>query len=469
MSTLRAILELQGSLDTAVIVSGDSRVAEIADQFLPGTSDNMGWYREIDDFLFPPGDVRPLANPVRALNELASDWNDDELRIRPTIPESSRLIYGLGAVIHLVKTAPPEVALGFPDPTAEEGFADTLALVLSLTGPGDPVSTRADIRLHIDDVINAFTAFNGFGDWEELTQKLIKLNALTVQAASIPLCRAVVVRVNGIESVVVDADISTDEVSLNQLKAVVDPRNWHYDYPHLFCSMQYRNLRPDGWRRVLERVGICGYSPLILQTMLKFYKSTVNGPDSYEARLDYDLNDPVPDPEGDGKITVDRGFINMWCTNEVGPGQPGVRVRIRKVAHINGLSPYAMAKYVCILGYAYVAMEMLFGPAANPNTSLTWAPWEDDPDEKPTDGPGAGEYGSKPGQSSNTVASTAIKMVAECVQDITAKQSELAGKWTAGELTAADLAKYSAEVGARLASDPWKFIQAIGKTKGGGT
>ena len=74
-----------------------------------------------------------------------------------------------------------------------------------------------------------------------------------------------------------------------------------------------------------------------------------------------------------------------------------------------------------------------------------------------------------PAQSSNTVASTAIKMVAECVQDMTAKQSDLADKWMAGDLTVADLAQYSAEVGARIASDPWKFIQAIGKTKGGGT
>jgi hypothetical protein len=63
-----------------------------------------------------------------------------------------------------------------------------------------------------------------------------------------------------------------NEVTLNQLKAVVDPRNWHYDYPDFFCSMEYKGLRTDGWRRVLERVGICQYSPLVLRTMLKFYR-----------------------------------------------------------------------------------------------------------------------------------------------------------------------------------------------------
>jgi hypothetical protein len=38
----------------------------------------------------------------------------------------------------------------------------------------------------------------------------------------------------------------------------------------------------------------------------------------------------------------------------------------------------------------------------------------------------------------------------------------------AGDLKVSDLAQYSAEIGARIASDPWKFIQAVGKTKRGG-
>ena len=55
MSTLRAILELHGSLDTAVIrIRPDPRVAEIANEFLPGTSTNAEWYREIETFIFPP-------------------------------------------------------------------------------------------------------------------------------------------------------------------------------------------------------------------------------------------------------------------------------------------------------------------------------------------------------------------------------------------------------------------------------
>ena len=109
MSTLRAILELHGSLDTAVIRTADPRVAEIADQFLPGTSANTEWYREIEAFMFPRGDARTEAFPVEAINELVSDWN--ERGIRPTIPESSRLMYGLGAVIHLTQVYPSDLEL----------------------------------------------------------------------------------------------------------------------------------------------------------------------------------------------------------------------------------------------------------------------------------------------------------------------------------------------------------------------
>ena len=52
---------------------------------------------------------------------------------------------------------------------------------------------------------------------------------------------------------------------------------------------------------------------------------------------------------------------------------------------------------------------------------------------------------------------------------LTAKNLDLADKWMAGQLTLTDLADYSAQVGARVASDPWKLLQAISKPKGGGS
>ena len=301
---------------------------------------------------------------------------------------------------------------------------------------------------------------------------------LKAEIAAVPLCQAVVVTVNGIESVVVDTEFGSDDVTLEDLKDVVDPRNWSSNFPSFFCKMEYGGLRTDNWRRVLETVGICYIDPRLsrrLRTMLKFHKSSTDGPDRYEARLDYDLNDPVPDRRGDGQITVDRGFINMWSTNPLGPTYKGVRVRTRKVAHINGLRPYTMKRFVCIFGYGNAAMEMLFGSARDPGSYQPLKPWLDSPEIPrdplpfPPQDPAyeLAQGDTTPPHPDNSVASTAITMVAKCVEDLTAKQFDLADRWMSRQLTVAELAQHSAEVGARIASEPWRIVQAISKGEGG--
>jgi hypothetical protein len=479
MSTLRAILELQGSLDTAVIRTADPRVAEIADRFLPGTSANPQWYREIEAFMFPDGAdssvpedqrARTDADPNHALEQVFADTDAPRL----TIPEASRLMFGLGAVVHLTRNVPIGVSMPFEDPTEGPERSSLLEDVLLLTAPEDVgiesnLDPREAVRATIPELIEVFAEqFTGWQDWPKVAETLAEIKVLTEEAASVPLCLPSVVDVGGIESVVVDTEFSSDKVSLNNLKAVVDPNNWHDNYPSFFCKMEYKGLRTDGWRRVLETVGFCDlpYSRR-LRTMLKYHKNTVDVPGSYEARLDYDLNDPVPDPWGDRQITVDRGFINMWSPKG-DPGNPPVFVRTRKVAHITGLRPYTMKRFVCACGYAYAAMEMLFGSAKHPDAVGYRKPWLDPP-EIPTDPSSTGSSQAKPKpHPDNSAASTAITMVAQCAEEMTAKQFDLADKWLAGQLTVDDLATYSAEVGARIASEPWRIIQAISKSKGAG-
>jgi hypothetical protein len=482
MSTLRAILEIQGSLDTAVIGSDDPRVAELADQFLPGTSANTEWYREIEAFMFPRANdpevpenqwPRTEANPIGALREVNGDRT--ERNVRPSVPELSRLMYGIGAVIHL-NSVVPTWPLPTRDSHGEDETRALLADVIALAGPPDTSfdSNRQIVGERLDDVVDMFaTRFTGWRAWYDVAGELAGMGVLSGEVASVPLCLPSVVTVDGIESVVIDAELSSNKVSLNALKAVVDPRNWHRDCPSFFCEMDYRGLRTDGWRRVLEYVGFCDVDPHIsprLRTMLKFYKTTVNGPGRYEARLDYDLNDPVPDKAGDGKITVDRGFINMWTGPTGDPTRPPVYVRTRKVAHIEGLRPYTMKRFVCAMGYAFVVAEMLFGSALDYKGGGTgYTPWDDpssEVPEQPGQQQGQGTPQKKP--SDNSVASTAISMVADCVQELSVKQFDLADKWLAGQLTVADLTQFSAEVGARIASDPWKFLQTISQPKGDG-
>ncbi|BBZ37414.1 hypothetical protein [Mycobacterium conspicuum] len=448
---------------------------EIVDAFLPDSSANSQWYQEIEAFMFRAGAEgddapRTVADPINALAEIQQDWVSRQRR--PTAPEASRLIYGLGAVVHLTRTV-QIASMPFSDPTADERGRSLLADVFALTGGQEFEQRAAFFSLdQIDTIGNLFADhFLSWKHWTETSQRLVAMGVLTEEAASVPLCNACVITYNGIESVVVDSVLSSNQVSLNDLKAVVDPRNWRHDCGSFFCDMRYENLRTDGWRRVLETVGLCAFPEEVsprLVTMLKFLKTTVNKPERHEARLDYELNDPFPTPPSDGKITVDHGFINMWTEPNGDPDQPPVYVRTRKVCHIDGMRPYTMKRFVCAFGYAFIVAEMLFGSALDPKAAAFG--WDDPATEHPGNPSGQPPGGGTkpPPSSGNSAASTAIKMVAACVEDLTVKQYDLADKWMAGQLTVADLAQYGAEVGARIASDPWKFIQAITQPKGGG-
>jgi len=492
MSTLRAILEMQGCLDTAVVVTQDPRVMEVVDAFLPDSSANSQWYQEIEEFMFRPGDgeggrPRTKADPINALEQLQEGVVSAG---RLTALEASRLVYGIGAVIHLTRTV-QVASMPFTDPTADEVGRSLLNAVFSLTGGqelavagglepafagerdfAEPPEFFSDDQLA--EIARLFEIqFTSWKDWAAVCRRLVELRVLTEDAAAIPLCEACVITYDGIQSVVVDSVLSSNKVSLTQLKAVVDPRNWHYDDPSFFCNMQYKGLRPDGWRRVLETVGFCGFSSTTLVTMLKFFKTTVDpsGPGKHEARLDYELNDPFPTPGSDGKITVDHGFINMWTKDNGDPNLPPVFVRTRKVCHIDGLRPYTQKRFVCLFGYAFIVAQMLFDSALHPNpNAFEWADEANEPVSDPIlqpTGVSGGSGGQKP-PSDNSVASTAIAQAAKYVEDLTSMQFDLADRWMAGQLTVADLAQHSADVGARIASEPWKFLHAIAHPKGGG-
>lgn len=481
MATLRALLEIYGALDTALIRSDDPELARNVDRLFPGSSENLGWYSELEEFMFPVGDAAPPssgepdpararteADPIRALNEV------NEGRVRneraPTIPELSRLVFGIGALIRVNNAVPDAPLPRLDDGTGSEGNSSLVSDVLALAGPESGfMDNRGIVIEQFPAIVNLFAEqLTARSDWPEVAQALYAMNVLSAEVASVSLCQASVIDVGGIESVVVDTEFDSDAVSLNRLIDVVDPRNWHRNYPSFFCRMEGRGPRPDGWRKVLETVGFCYIEEPYgrrLRTMLKFHKSKAIEDGKYVARLDYDLNDPVPDPAGDGQIDVDRGFINMW-SKTADPAVPGVVVRTRKIAHINGLRPYTMKRFVCIFGYGNAAIEMLLGSALNPEYKGDGFPWVDaavDPDVTAS----TSKQSSAPAPA-NTVASTAFKMMADCAQDLTVKNLDLTDKWLAGKLTLADLADYSAQVGARLASDPFKFMQAIAKPKGGG-
>lgn len=458
MATLRSLLDIYGALDEAVIQSDDPQIAETVDRILPGAAApaNRGWYRELDAFMFPEDATRERGpvSFIDAMNELNTTRESQGL----TVPELSRLLYGVGALIQLQNSV-PNVSIPRLDDSANQ---DLMVDIVALAGPKQ--NSFEENREIVGGSVNEFMGeivgnFRSWRDWPTITANLSMRGLVDEDVAAVPLCQTSVVPVDGIPSVVVDTEFTSHKVSLKNLKAVVSPLNWDENYPGFFCNLEAKGLRSDGWRKVLETVGICDVPGCRhLRTMLKYYKTEAVLPDRCEARLDYDLNDPVPDPEGDGQITVDRGFINMW-SHQPDPDQPGVTVRTRKVAHITGVRPETQRRFVCIFGYANAAIEMMFGPALDPpDTARPWV--EDDQNRDSQDTMQAAPSG-------NSVASTAIKMMASCAEDLTTMNLDLADRWMSGQLTLADLAKYGTDVGARLGGEPWRFMQAISQPKGG--
>jgi hypothetical protein len=173
-----------------------------------------------------------------------------------------------------------------------------------------------------------------------------------------------------------------------------------------------------------------------------------------QATLQYDLDTSGLPTLGDGQIKVDRGFIKMWAT-----GNPGVWVRTRKIVHIEGLWPPAQAMFICMFGYAFMAAEMLFGNATNPPANSV--PWQDSPGSA-TGSTGSGTSTAAPAApAGGNMASTTTQVWLDCLNDLANKNLQLSSKWFKNELTVDDLVTYTQDVGAEIASAPWRLIQAL--------
>ena len=469
---LQSIFELYGALDTVVMAalrSDRPDQAAIVDQYLPGASANAGWSEEIRRFFrLPdhPGTTSEsgVAEAVNtALAALTTRIDSDEPL---TIPEQANIVYAVGVLAHVEfeKSAETEelfrAALALASPEGDEGF----------------VSGNAESLFNLLQ-----GAFNGCGTWEEVIEFAAALEQQWVKSdiAKVPQCRTAVVTVDGYECVVIDADIESDVVTFNNLINVIDPRNWPKSYPSFFCKMQNATNRVDKWLDIVETAGFCKIpDPYTyrLTTNLKFIKT--DQVENLDARLDYDLAETQDDP-CDKKVKVDRGFINVLCTNpEQDPTKGGVLMRTRKVAHVIDLSPYAQAFWLCKLGYGWAAVYAFFGPATkSPNAMVGYTPWKTPPyikedpkvlEQGSTSGASSGTQSTGANQSTGTstsptleVATKTAETLKETAEFLTEKHLEVTKKWLDGQLNFGDLAAISGQVGAKLASEPWKWLHNI--------
>jgi hypothetical protein len=245
-----------------------------------------------------------------------------------------------------------------------------------------------------------------------------------------------------------------DELSIDKVKAVVDPLNWKI-CSKFFCDMTPFGTGLDdyGWNRVLEVIStLCplafGYR---LRTPIKYWKAETDS----GAFVNYDLDDRPSDVPNSERVTVDRGFIHIEREDD------GVRVRTLKEVKFVGLSPLATLMFAVIGGYASAGEAMLVGCALQDHDdAVGWAV------SKPVDKPYK-EFDPtfcRPHQSDPCDAtclpgaSEAVAMWADCVTEVSTEWAGLVNKWTKCGFDPADMVDFGSKVSVRMATDPWRAL-----------
>jgi hypothetical protein len=333
---------------------------------------------------------------------------------------------------------------------------------LAAVGPeGKSYKERRDhAEAHFDDYFDKVRSrLTGRADYDRFRKVAASPDMEIVDEATlnVPMCKSAIVTVDGLRCAVIDTVLSSNDIPLDNLKAIVNPFNWNENYPDFFIRMApFRDpFRSDRWRRVLETVGFSGLGGYEITTALKYYPTV----GECEAHLDYDLDDPTPGP-GDGQVLVDRGYINMRVTNpERDPAQGGVAVRTRKVIHISGLSPFAQQRLVCLTGYGTASSEFLFGPASAPRKEARVFEYYKH-GQRPEEDPETTDSGP-----STHVVATAVNLCTDAVEGMTNDYFDMAEKWMAGSLRLSDITEFSQNVTGRLVSSPLEFLERINRPR----
>ena len=362
-----------------------------------------------------------------------------------TVPELSRLVYVIGALCHTPTFA-----------TVVPLRESPLAQALALAGPFYHDRDRLDVRTGDNLLQLLYAEFGSAKDWDLVVRKAVALQLLSADVAAAPRCLPSTEQVDGYDCVVIDTSFGRSDIYLDNLKKVANPLNWHQNYPDAFCSMQAQNpdMFANGWSRVLETVSLsCQLGLERLVTPLKYYMSD---PAPDQATLQYDLDTSGLPTLGDGKIKVDRGFIKMWAT-----GNPGVWVRTRKIVHIEGFLPQAQAcssarsgmrsrRHRCCSATRRTRRRT---PCRGKIRRHRQRPDRPAREHLATSGPTAPTGGG--------MASTTTQVWLDCLNDLANKNLQLSAKWCKNELTVDDLVTYTQDIGAEIASAPWRLIQAL--------
>lgn len=513
MAALHALLATYGAFDLSVVDANDPVWTARVEEFLPATTgeDQQGWFSDFRSLVNRLASGVTFPDLPAALDELTDVANGMSGRTDFAIPETgpplltttdiAQLLYIFAVGITLAPGAPRGTRADF-SPLRESFFSygrrETTSHVEAILGlAAEPRTTiyraaglfegprpeeiRRDQIFGLMDLI--LDQFTGFRSWPRLMTRAYSLGLVSfeVSTASIPFAgivtggthpdkgsraTAAVTQIDGNYCAVLTTDSwqVEDGLTVDAVKAIVDPRNWARLSP-FFCQMDA--LEPDGRgaSQVLEHVSTDKES-YQLKTALKNWKT-----DFQEgAILNYELADTRVGTGDSGLVLVDNGYIHIDDNKLVDGTVNGVRIRTSKMVAIQGTSVTATAMFMLSLGWAAASNAMLFDNAVNPPGGLV--PWSINP-ERPGDETGEDAGGTQkqpasplpqpPVGATAALVKEAARMWADCAQATTTDATNFMNKWYKGGLTIQDLVEYTTTVGGRLASEPWRYIAQVSK------
>lgn len=403
MSKLHDLLVVFGSIDDIVSGTQDAQILEVARKRLPKAAGlgQSGWYAEVKSMskvLTPAGEgavtFPSLQEAVASLQSAqAGVLIDNDTLSRHDL---DRLSYAAGVLIELKK---------------------------------------AGARVDVAD------------------SKLEALRKLSKTPR--PPCEGELRKVNGQFCTVITTRLDGVDVSVDDIKKVLDPLNWP-DYCSFFKKMDDLGRDPNRWTRVLEEVG----TDFSLKTTLKYWKGELEDGSVF---VNYDLDDHRSTADGDdGWVLVDSGYIMV-----VPKGKDHVDIFTSKEIAIPGLSPTATAVLACQLGWAQVG-EHMFDAAKHLAESAKGAaqpfdttPWELSKDQSP--GAPAPPTGALAARLPRGLRGDLITAMIDEADDFFSSTSAVAGEfatsWQRG-LRRKDVADLSAKFGKEMSDYSMRLFDA---------
>jgi hypothetical protein len=416
MAKLQAQLSYFGAIDNAVCNNPTAETIEFVEKLLPGATrpGRRAWYGELQRYL---NKNRAILQPKVAAGEYdpevaAPRQPETEIRF-PSLADAVTSVAGTPTLIDPITPVLPTIpglAGGFSVPEAEPEqlsapvtakllFASTvISGIAQIEGPGifgtdaeklfdrgqgtNPLTMLLERTSNADrdtcaGIAEDLIRSESRADYANRLNGSATAGWVDAVVASAPApCTGVLRRAGGQYFSVLTTNWPNPEVTLDEMLATIEPRNWPLLYNFFRRMVTPQPRTANGWTRLLEVVSP-DPTQWELRTSLKFWKAQTAGGGIC---INYDLDD-VRDPEDSGLVEVDSGFI--WVS-ALDPDHPeaGVRIRTSKALRIRGLSPIATSAIGCYTGWSDVGAQLLTAHAKEPpHGCIPFMPYSPDSDD----------------------------------------------------------------------------------------